>query len=158
MGDEENQRPTQSYRANIPIPTKLDIQPRNLEVAWRKFKRQWTNYEVASRLDREESKYRCSVLLACIGDEAFDVYEGLSFTDAEDRDDIEVLLQKFEEFYVGETNEIYETFVVFNRRNQGDHETIDAYVTALRKLAKTCNFGDEERMLFVCLFHCLTSS
>ena len=56
-------------------------------------------------------------------------------------------MDKFEQFCVGEANEIYETFL-FNKRNQEEGETIDAYVSSLRKLAKTCNFkANEERML-----------
>ena len=30
---------------------------------------------------------------------------------------------------------------MFNRRDQESNESVDAYVTALRKLAKTCNYG-----------------
>ena len=39
-----------------------------------------------------------------------------------------------------ETNEIYERYC-FNKRDQEVDETIELYVTTLRKLAKTCNFG-----------------
>ena len=62
-------------RPNIPVPSKLDVHARNIEVAWRKFQRQWNNYEVATRLDTESPKYRTSVLLACIDDEAFDIFD-----------------------------------------------------------------------------------
>ena len=56
-------------------------------------------------------------------------------------------MDKFEQFCVGEANEIYETFL-FNKRNQEEGETRDAYVSSLRKLAKTCSFkANEERML-----------
>ena len=56
-------------------------------------------------------------------------------------------MDKFEQFCVGESNEIYETFL-FIKRNQEEGETIDAYVSSLRKLAKTCSFKtNEERML-----------
>ena len=56
-------------------------------------------------------------------------------------------MDKFEQFCVGEANEIYETFL-FNKRNQEKGETIEAYVSSLRKLANTCNFKtNEERML-----------
>ena len=59
----------------------------------------------------------------------------------------EIVLDKFEQFCVGEGNEIYETFL-FNKRNQEEGETIDAYVSTLRKLTKTCSFkANEERML-----------
>ena len=58
-------------------------------------------------------------------------------------------MDKFELFCVAEANEIIlcETFL-FNIRNQEQGETIDAYVSTLRKLAKTCSFkANEERML-----------
>ena len=59
----------------------------------------------------------------------------------------EIVLDKFEQFCLGEANEIYETFL-FNKRNQEEGETIDAYVSCLLKFAKTCNFkANEERML-----------
>ena len=64
------------FRPNIPVPSKLDVHARNIAVAWRKFKRQWNNYEAATRLDTESPKYRTSVSLACIGDEAFDMLIG----------------------------------------------------------------------------------
>ena len=130
MGEREAVNPVQrTFRPNIPMPLKLDIHSRNLEVAWRKFKRQWGNYEVASRLDAEPADYRKAVFLSVIGEEAFDIFEGFAFTDEEDEDDIEVVIEKFEQFCVGESNEIYETFI-FNRRNQEEGETVDAYVTA----------------------------
>jgi hypothetical protein len=40
---------------------------------------------------------------------------------------------------LGETNETYERFI-FNSRQKSDEESIDKYVTTLRKLAQTCNF------------------
>ena len=82
-------------RPNIPVPSKLDVHARNIEVAWRKFQRQWNNYEVATRLDTESPKYRTSVLLACIDDEAFDIFDGFSF-EKEDQNDIDIVLDKFE--------------------------------------------------------------
>ena len=45
-------------------------------------------------------------------------------------------MEKLDEFAIGEVSERY----LFNSRNQEADESIDAYVTALRKLAQTCNF------------------
>lgn len=152
MGENENaaeQRGAvpKTFRPNIPVPAKLDVHARNLEAAWRKFKRQWTNYEVATHLDTESPKYRKAVFLSVIGEDAFDVFDGFSFEEEESEDDITDVIAKFEQYCVGESNEIYESFL-FNQRSQQEGETIDAYVTALRKMAKTCNFGtNEERML-----------
>ena len=72
---------------------------------------------------------------------------GVFFEEEADQNDIEIVLDKFEQFCLGEANEIYETFL-FNKRNQEEGETIDAYVSCLLKFAKTCNFkANEERML-----------
>ena len=49
------------------------------------------------------------------------------------------MVKKFAEFCIGEMNETYERFI-FNRRDQEENESIDQYVTVLRKLAQTCNF------------------
>ena len=51
-----------------------------------------------------------------------------------------MILEKMVNYCIGECNEIYERYV-FNRRDQESNESVDAYVTALRKLAKTCNYG-----------------
>ncbi|XP_067023901.1 uncharacterized protein [Acropora muricata] len=53
-----------------------------------------------------------------------------------DKDDIDIVITKFEEYCV-ETFQRYN----FNMRVQQEGETVDAYVTALKTLAKTCNFG-----------------
>ena len=45
-----------------------------------------------------------------------------------------------DERIIGECNETYERYV-FNHQDQESNESIDAYVTALRKLVKTCNYG-----------------
>ena len=64
----------------MPMPSKLSISSsRNVETNCRRFYRQWTNYEIASRLDKEPCHYRYAVLLAYIGGDAVVVYDGLPF-------------------------------------------------------------------------------
>ena len=50
------------------------------------------------------------------------------------------VLDLMERHYFGQTKVIYEWYC-FNNRNQESGESFDAYLTALRTLAKTCNFG-----------------
>ena len=47
---------------------------------------------------------------------------------------------------MGTTYEAFESYK-FHIREQQKHETIEAYVAELRKLAKNSNFADEDRML-----------
>ena len=51
------------------------------------------------------------------------------------------IIEKFDQFTIGELNETFERYT-FNSRNQEENKSIEVYVTALRALAKTCNFCD----------------
>ena len=63
----------------------------------------------------------------------------MDFASEDDRTKLDIVLNKFQELCLGETNETYERFV-FNSRQKKENETVDQYVTALRTLAQTCNF------------------
>ena len=139
--DRQNRGRGGKLRINVPPPTKLDISG-NLEVALRKFKRSWTNYEVATGLVDETSECRTAVLLTTIGDDAADIFDGFVFENGHEKN-IDSVLKKFEDFCVDEANEVYESYK-FHNRNQQPGETIDAYVAVLRRLAKGCNFGPLE--------------
>ena len=53
----------------------------------------------------------------------------------------QTVLEKLDDYFTGEINEIMELFN-FNKRNQAMDKNVDSYVTCLRTLAKTCNFCD----------------
>jgi len=125
--------------SSIPLPPKLELRG-NLRTNWIKFKRIWKNYEIASRLNTQSSELRVATLLTCIGHDVLDIYDGLPFESDEEKTDIEKVLELLENYCIGETNEIYERYV-FNKRDQQQGESFDSYVTSLRTLAKTCNFG-----------------
>ena len=142
------QNNSRSRSVNVALPTKLEIHGGSLDVNWKRFKRAWRNYIVASRVGEESHDFQTAVLLSCIGDDANDVYDGFDFEPGQDRN-IDVVLAKFEAFCVGQTNEVYESYVFF-KRNQEPGETVDCYVAVLRRLIKNCNYGDsktEERIL-----------
>ena len=130
---------------NLPLPEKLVIQKGNLAESWRKFKRAWSNYELAAKLKDPlnpefNKEQRAATLLTCIGSDALDVIDGLDFATEADRNNIDRILEKLEKYCIGQTNESYERYV-FNKREQHADESIDTYIAALRKLAQTCNFG-----------------
>ena len=128
----------------IPIPSPLSLID-NLSTNWKVFKRDWTNYEIASKLKTEEPEVREAILLSCVGKDAMDIFDGFSLTDDESND-MDSILPAFEKFCIGETNEPFERFA-FNSRIQNDGESVNVYVSELRKLAKTCNFENLEESL-----------
>ena len=128
--------------ANVPFPPPLG----NLANNWKKFKRVWTRYEIASRLNKQDKTQRTTTLLTCLGSEGLEIVDSFHFVDGAQRSDIDQVMEKLEEFCIGTTNEIYERYV-FNKREQAPEESFDTYLAALRTMSKTCNFGDLQECL-----------
>ena len=85
-------------------------------------------------------KVQVAMLLTIIGEEAKDVFS--TFTDWADEDSsakIAPVLQKFVEYCQPRKNVPFEWYQ-FNKRVQEAGESYDQYKTALRKLAKGCDF------------------
>ena len=138
-GEGESSQATPAVLRNVPFPSKLETKG-NMASNWKRFRRMWSNYEIASRLVKQPKEERTATLLTCLGADALEIVDGLNFANDEERKDIDVVLEKLEVFCVGETNEIYERYQ-FNKRDQESGESIDSYVASLRTLAKTCNYG-----------------
>ena len=123
---------------NVPLPGKLVLKG-NLSENWKKWRQVWDAYETVSGLVGKPSKYRVATFITCIGVDALEIHNGLSFNSDEEKNDIEKVLELWDNYCVGKTNVIYERYK-FNERVQAPDESIDAYLTALRKLAATCDF------------------
>ena len=106
----------------------------------------WRNYETATNLSEKSTEIRTATLLSCIGIEGFELCKCLDFAEEEDRQKIDKVLDRLERHSVGEVNETFERFK-FNQRNQEASELIDAYVSAIRVLVKSCNFAALEESL-----------
>lgn len=142
--DHEQQR---RFTANVPPPSKMQCDG-NLETNWKRFKRQFENYAVASRLVKEaDEAYKVAVFFAIAGEEVHEIFDNLKFENEEDRKKYDKVVEALEHYFVGDTHEAFESYR-FHTRKQENEETMDAFVAALRKLAKNCNFGDlEERLI-----------
>ena len=101
--------------------------------AWRKWRQIWDSFELVSGL--------VATFVTSIGPDALDIYNGLTFEEDSHKEDISRVLQLMEKYCIGETNTIYERYV-FNNRSQDNDESLDAYVSSLRQLASSCDFGD----------------
>ena len=109
--------------SGIKPPQPLKVEG-NLATNWRRFKRTWDNYAIVARLERFEEKFQTVMFLSVIGEETLEMFDGMDFSPETDRQVLNKVIRKFEEFCIGETNETYDRFI-FNLRDQNDKESID---------------------------------
>ena len=57
--------------------------------------------------------------------------------------DFKIVMQDFEDCCVGETHEAYESYK-FHTRRQKPGKSMEAFVTSLRQLIKSCDFGSAQ--------------
>ena len=82
------------YSADIPPPEKMSFVG-DVANNWRTFQRNFSNYSIASRLSKEvDTEYQTSVILATIGQDVLDIYDGLDFDNEEDKMDLEIVAKK----------------------------------------------------------------
>lgn len=84
-------------------------------------------------IHQQPETYQVVLFLHIIGPEALKKIHRMSFDSAQEREKLDNIIKKFDEFTSGETN-------VRNSRYQSPDETFDAYMAALRTLSQTCNF------------------
>ena len=128
--------------SHIPLPAPLKTSS-NLAVEWKRFKGQWINYSKAAKITREEKDFQDAIFHACVGTDAYNIYTTMEFADAGDKADPEKLIEAFEKHCIGEVNEVYERYV-FHRRQQEPGESFDTFVGDLRRLVKSCDYGNVE--------------
>ena len=125
--------------ANIPLPAPLNTAPSHIASDWKRFSSQWTNYVKAAKLTTEPKDCQAAIFLACIGVDAFKIYETMELT-TEQKEDPAELVEAFKKHCVGETNEVYERYV-FHMRKQDSTESFDSFVTDLRRLVSSCGYA-----------------
>ncbi|XP_061716623.1 uncharacterized protein K02A2.6-like [Cydia pomonella] len=126
-------------------PTELALEggPANRADSWRKWLKQFKVFLKASGVYKEPSDVQASLLINLIGSEGYDVYTTFKFDKEEDRDDIDKLIEKFDQHFGTKTNVIMLRFKFFTR-SQEPGEGIDEYVTALRIISQQCEFDKLE--------------
>ena len=127
---------------------------RDVADTWRKWKQTMELY-LQICMNEKSKKEKCSVFLYVIGQTGRDIYNAMTLPEDE-RDKINVLFAKFEEYCKPKQNITIERYR-FNSRVQGKLETVDQYITELKLIPKNCSFGELESQLLrdrvVCGIH-----
>ena len=122
----------------IPVPAPLSTDG-DQYANWEFFRSQWENYEIATGLFENQDKRRVATLISVMGKDCYRIFEHLDIT-SEQRKKVDAILSKLEEYFKPKRNVIYERYI-FRTTQQEPNETISEYVTKLRRLAASCDFG-----------------
>ena len=112
----------------------------NLAENWKFFKQMWRNYEIASGLAKKQPTVKSATSAVVMGKECFQILQNLALTEEQRNSSTEVI-NRLDEYFLPRSNVIYERYK-FNARDQAANESIDKYVTNLRHLAASCEFGN----------------
>ena len=136
--------------SNLKPPTELNFEDSNLAVTWKAWKQKIQLYTDLA-LNGKDKNYQRKTFLYVIGETGREIYETLTFKKtaadgtttiiAENDRTVADLISAFDGYCIPKSNETLERYHFFTR-SQSTSESIEQYVTALRTLSKTCNFGD----------------
>ena len=108
---------------------------------WKLLKQLYKHYNILCRISDQDKEFQISSFLNCVGPVGLRIYNTLPFLAAENKEDVETVMKKFDGYIIGEVNVTYERYV-FNKRAQQIGESIEDYISVLRNLAITCGFCD----------------
>ena len=120
-------------------PGNLDFESWDLAYGGKKWREEITLYlDLATKTDEKERKVK--LFLYLIGSKGGEIYGTMQFKTEEKDRTLDELIQSFGEYCDPKENETVERHKFFTG-NQESGETFDKYLTELRLLEKTCDFG-----------------
>lgn len=125
---------------NLRTPSELSLQG-NVAENWRRWKQRFQLYMEASEKNGKDDKLKVATLLNLIGEDALEVFNTYTLTDAQMKD-YTYVMKLFDDYCEPKRNIVFERFKFFSAC-QSESDCIDAFVTDLKKLASTCEFGDQ---------------
>ncbi|XP_023816251.1 uncharacterized protein LOC111948290 [Oryzias latipes] len=120
-------------------PQPLCFESGNLSRIWKTWRDEFILY-VDLTVPADEEKMKVKLFRYLIGESGREVLETLMGESAQDAWKIADIIERFDDHCSPGTNETVERYKFFSR-NQGGGESIDSYVTELKLLTKSCNFG-----------------
>ena len=97
-------------------PPQLRLKENPIE-EWKLFKQLYKHYSILCRIREQDKEFQISSFLNCVGPVGLRIYNTLPCLAAEDKEDVETVMKKFDGYIIGEVNVTYERYV-FNKRAQ----------------------------------------
>lgn len=96
----------------------------------------------AGELTTKTDKIKINTFLNAVGEEAIEVFDTFTLTE-EQSNSYDEVIKAFENFCKPKKNTVYERFNFYQRR-QKDGEPFDTFLMDIKRLARSCEFGDRE--------------
>ena len=112
----------------------------DLPSQWNKYKQTWESFEIVTGLKEKSSSYRTTAFIRCIRSEEVAIFNGVPSENEEDKSDIDKVLENFQNYCIGETNETHDRHI-FNNRVQERDESFDSFVSHLCLLSLSCKYN-----------------
>ena len=142
-----NQENEEQNTEAVLMATTLDLKPpppfdaegdsSSLAQRWKEWRERFDMYTVAANIKDDAQKR--AVLLYVAGPSVHKIFKTLQDTGT----DFKTALEKLNEYFQPQKNIIYERYV-FKQTHPTPGESADSYITRLRTLAQTCEFGNAE--------------
>lgn len=129
----------QVYPHNFPLPHAMKCHG-DVIGNWDFFKQQWSDWEIATGLDKREELVCLVTLRSAMGRECLQIFFNLNLTE-EDKKKVGKCLEGLENYFKPSRNVVHERYI-FNTCVQQSEESVQSYVTRLRKLAASCKYGE----------------
>ncbi|XP_037813721.1 uncharacterized protein LOC119604894 [Lucilia sericata] len=117
----------------------------NVAENWRKFKQNFEIFLEAADLSGEPDQRKVAVLLNAVGEDGLELFQTFNLS-SENKKKYQEVLAAFENFCVPEKRIVYERFLFFSR-NQKDGEPFDNFLVDIKRLSKSCDFGEQQTSL-----------
>ena len=97
-----------AFTSNFPLPSPMNVKGDPVN-NWEFFRQQWTDYEVATGLDKQEQKIRLATLRSVMGKECLQIFLNLKLEPAQ-RNDVNACIQALEAYFKPKRNVVYERY------------------------------------------------
>lgn len=107
---------------------------------WPDWKQRFVRFRTATKLNKEDGAVQVSSLIYAMGSESENVFRSFTFTEEGQENNFDVVLAKFDEYFVPRRNVIHER-ACFHQRLQRPGEKAETFIRALYELSEHCDFG-----------------
>ena len=118
----------------------------NVAENWIKWYQKFQNFMIALEKNKKPDETKIAILFNLLGDEGMSIFNTSKFDENENLNAFSSVIKKFEEHCVPCKTVVFEQYKFFTC-TQLEGKSVDIYLTQLKTLPSSCEFGDQEELL-----------